>query len=191
MGEKAIRTCGVRFGKRDRELRGLVNLIKEEGAVLSEYCSLAVQYFLKFNRFIQIASVVPDTTDEFYNVSLYIEPSLMKQLISYMQAHQIKSRSNLIRLILMKSIEVSKNGEPELTSEFDLMRSMADELPQVIVQDKIVKAEIKKSEEEKETAKEAASKRETAYDDINGDDAEDNTLLGDLFPNLKSQMERW
>lgn len=192
------RTCMVRFGKKDRELRGLVRLVKDNGEALSAYCSAAVQYFLKYGNFIQIATVVPETDDELCNVDLYFEQAVMDNLKAYMEKVQNRNRSNMVKLILMNSIEVSRSGVGELTPRFDLLRAFAgtgmvateDKPRKSDSEDKATKAV---SKPVKTTKKEIAAPEEAAVEeqDMEEPDDTDLDLVSSFFPNIKKQMAAW
>lgn len=194
----------VKLTSKERELRGFVRLVRESGAVLSSYCSLALRSYLEQNRFLKIATVLPEKTEESININLYFDEELAGILSDYMEKRHIRNRSKLIKMILSMSIQVGSLGEEKLASEFELHQdfyALAENMP-VSGTDRR-KAEIKpemKAEPRPEVRqnprksdilpeKSAPENKDSMAEEDDAEPVQD--LLTNLFPGIGSRMEKW
>ena len=188
--------------KKERELRGFVKLVKENGAVLSSYCSFAFRAFFEQNRFLKIATVVPDAGDDAVFINLYLDEELSGMLSDYMEKHRIKTRSKLVKMILTMSLQAGTEGV--LVPEFDLQQALySAEVSVPLVRKETIRRQeedipvaVKKQPKEKrERVESKAPIQEESFDGMPEPEEEESNgehdLLDNLFAGLDAQMNKW
>lgn len=186
-----VQHVSVRLSKRDTYLKGFVKLIKEKGAILSRYCSFAMQHFISNRSFIHLADVIPQENDQSIYVNLTIDEELLKSIDQ--SAETVKmSRGKMIKSILLNCIERS-DVEYLLPEEEFLYRIFPEAKNAEPI--KPVIAETPKKEEVKEEAKreikaEIKSEKQN-QSKTNTKVTPQNTLLNNFFPSVMEQAADW
>lgn len=192
--------CTICLTKKERDLRGLLAILKERDESVSAYFSLALQYFMEQNKYLYVGTVVPAEDDEKCFISLYLDEEISDMLSKYMERYHIKNRSKFIKTVLSMSIRIGTEREEEIIPEFELRRSIYDNpavpvSPVRVVQ--TVKAEEEKPAKEERQEKKDAKPVPMSYSHL--EDMEDDPeeveeepdLLDNLFANIGSQMNKW
>ena len=176
----------IRLSSRDSYLKGLVNLTKSRGAILSRYCSFAMQYYVDNKSFVHIADVIPDKNEKIIYMNISVDKELLQQIEE--DARKIKlDRSKMIKNILLNSI--AKADKEDLVEEEEFWKliltskkettSAVIEKPELVVQEKVMKPVVEDNpvKEEKSTVKKKAEVQ--------------NVLLNNFFPSVMEQAADW
>ena len=186
--------------KKERELRGFVKLVKESGAVLSSYCSLALRAFLEQSRFLKIATVVPDSGDDPIFINLYFDEELSGMLSAYMERNRIKTRSKLVKMILTMSVSVGQ--ESVLIPEFELQQALysAEAATRPVrvetISSRSGESSVPVKKHPKEKVKKEEQEKTVLDEEFDGMPEPEKSraeadLLDNLFAGLGAQMDKW
>ena len=160
---------------KDTYLKGLIKLVKSEGAMLSRYCSFAMQYFVQNRAFVHIADVIPIKSKDGYNISLTIEEELLRKIDAVAKTVGI-NRSKLIKTVLLNSMEKADTefliGEEEMIKK--LLFEMAEPSKRVVVEEK----------PKEQPTESSPSKEEKKAEPL-------NPLLNNFFPSVMEQTADW
>ena len=176
----------IRLSAKDTYLKGLVNLIKSRGAMLSRYCSFAIQYYVDNKDFVHIADVIPDKNEKIVYMNISVDKELLSQLEE--DAKKIKlDRSKMIKNILLNSI--TKSDEEDLVDEeefWKLILSSKKENTPIPVE--IPKADIQEPPKEKHVEREVKTEEKPA---VKKKAEVENVLLNNFFPSVMDQAADW
>ena len=192
----------IRISEKDTTIRRWLELVHESGAAASDYVSIAIRYYLKYKKPLNLGMVRQAVYTNAISTSFLIPDYLAEELDGLALKFGNYKRSRLIKTILSKCITLKKGYEPEAMADLyelmDVMIHMDDEEPttaakqseSVAVQEEVpvavaekdvvkIEPERPKTEEKKAAKKEEGSKKP------------ENKLLGGLFPDFQDQIDDW
>ncbi len=199
----------IALTENDRELRGLMKLIKQKGAVLTRYCSMALSYFAQTGKVMHIADVAMQDGERGACINIYMEDEVAEKIEKMRKACHYTQKSGFVRIVLIKSLGIVSEEEARLESEFELAQKLAeiqggiDTAPKdhdsVTGERRIIRS--KKTEEEKDTSVKTSEKTES-YDESKSSRREDPNpekekpnpdiaLLDNFFPGLMQDISGW
>ena len=189
--------CTICFTKKERDLRGLLDQLKESGASVSAYCSLALQYFMEYNKYLCIGTVVPAEDDERCFVSLYLDEDISAMLTKYMERYHIKNRSKLIKTVLSMSVKLGSEREAKIIPEFELRRFIYDNVPLAAIEPEQPRRVVEPTSVIKEQKSERVVEPAISFSHLESMEdepeevEEEQDLLDNLFSNIGAQMNKW
>lgn len=183
----------IRLSEKDVYLKGFVKLVRSRGAILSRYCSFAIQYFIRNRTFAHIADITDNTEDQTgVYINLTIEDNLIKAISEAAAGINI-SRGKMIKIILLNGI--NRSDKEYLMPEEEILKQLIIPVADTVSIKETVRneeANMQPTKSNEVTDKSGSSTIEKTESIKKISDVKpQNTLLNNFFPSIMEQTADW
>lgn len=204
----------LRLSEKDTLIRRWLELAHDKGESASEYLTIAIRYYLKYKKPLQLGTVRQAAYSNAFTTSFLIPDYLVDELDELAKQFGNYKRGRLIKTILNRCITLRKGYENEEMADLyelmDIMIHMNDEEPKsILAKESIVmrsdvaqdtkplvvnvpqpQFDVNERVKEEPKSVETVEEKKTVKKE-EGSKKTGNKLLGGLFPDIQDQMADW